>query len=102
MNSDALVEILRINLNTKYYNNEESFLKFDCSIIVIWYLQFIQLLINLNRENDDRQSLIDYLKEYYTKENYQRGLEKVLEFERECFPTAAIDWYTILKQYEIN
>jgi hypothetical protein len=50
MNSDALVEILRINLNTKYYNNEESFLKFDFSTIVIWYLQFIQLLINLNKD----------------------------------------------------
>lgn len=73
-------------------NNEESFLKFDHHTTVIWYLQFIELIINLNKENNDRKPLIDYLKAFYA--NDRNNLEKVLKFEREYSPSTAIEWYT--------
>jgi hypothetical protein len=90
-NSDALFEVLQTKFNARR-KNEESFLKFDRYTTVIWYIQFIQLIINLNKENEDRQSLNDYLKDYYANNRFD--LEKVLEFERVYSPSTAIDWYT--------
>ncbi|CAF1112665.1 unnamed protein product [Rotaria sordida] len=57
----------------------------------VWYLRFIHLLININKENDDRQPLIDYLKSYYVNSSI---LEQVRKFEHEYSSLAAIDWYT--------
>jgi tetratricopeptide (TPR) repeat protein len=67
-------------------------LKFDRFTIVNWYLQFVQLLINLNKENDDRQPLINHLKEQYA--DNQSYLKDIEIFEREYLPSRAIEWYT--------
>ncbi|CAF3909668.1 unnamed protein product [Rotaria sp. Silwood1] len=89
-NSDALLETLHETFNARS-NDGESFLKFDRSTYIVWYLRFIHLLININKENNDRQPLIDYLKSYYANSPI---LEHVQKFEREYSPLAAIDWYT--------
>jgi tetratricopeptide (TPR) repeat protein len=90
-NSDALLDKLYETFNGRV-NDGESFLKFDHSTYTVWYLRFIHLLINISKENDDRQPLIDYLKSYYA--NSPKQFEDVRKFEFEYSPLAAIDWYT--------
>jgi tetratricopeptide (TPR) repeat protein len=90
-NSDILLEKIEIKFQEKN-NDGESFLKFDRLTIVVWYLQCIQLIIKINKENNDRQPLINYLKDYYSKD--RKRLEDILKFEREYSPLTAINWYT--------
>ncbi len=90
-NSDALIEALHTKFK-ELRNNEESFLKFDRYTTVIWYLRFIQLLMNLYKENADRQPLIDHLKICYVDD--RNNFEKVLQFEREYSSSTAVNWYT--------
>lgn len=73
-------------------NDGECFLKFYQLRTEIWYPSLIQLLRKLNKENNDRQPLIDYLNVYY--ESNPKIREDVLQFERTYSPSTAINWYT--------
>ncbi len=73
--------------------NEETFLKFDNFLHSIWYFKFIQLLIKISKENDDREPLIQYFKahsHYFKPEQ----LENVVKFVREWSPGTSIYLYT--------
>lgn len=67
-------------------------MKFYKLTFEVWYLSFIRLLIKLNRENNDRQPLIDYLKNYYIKN--PTNLNYVREFEQDYSSSNVIKWYT--------
>jgi len=76
----------------KTNRSDESFLKFGMHVPTSWYYRFIQLLIELSKENDDRQSSLVYLKNYY-KDNPKQLLD-ISAFEFDYSPSKAVTWYT--------
>jgi tetratricopeptide (TPR) repeat protein len=74
-------------------NSEETFLKFPELTPSIWYFKFIQLLLKISEENDDREPLVQYLQ---THPHYIESelLENVIAFVREWTPGTSVNWYT--------
>lgn len=74
-------------------NSEETFLKFSELTPSIWYFKFIQLLLKISEENDDREPLVQYFQThpYYIE---SESLNNVIEFVRKWTPGTSINWYT--------